>query len=83
MAYWPNKIQKYLKVTLQNNEAYQMSISLLIVDIQKLFSLNYHIHKGHAIYSDMSTAKIRDKIVLLVVQVYEKSPRFYCLGYQN
>ena len=37
MAHWPNKIQKYLKVTtLQNNEAYQLSISLLIVDIQKL-----------------------------------------------
>lgn len=36
MAYWPNKIQKYLKVTLQNNEAYQMSISLLI-DVRKLF----------------------------------------------
>ena len=36
MAYWPNTIQMYSKVTLQNNEAYQMSVSLLMVDTQKL-----------------------------------------------
>lgn len=36
MAYWPNKIHKYLKVKQENNEAYQMSMSLFMVNMQEL-----------------------------------------------
>lgn len=62
MAYWPNTIHKYLKVKQENNEAYQMSESVHGRHAGT-FSHSY-IHKGHAIYSDISIAKIRDKIVL-------------------
>lgn len=36
MAYGPNKIYKYLKVTLQNREADRGSMSLFMVNIQEL-----------------------------------------------
>lgn len=49
--------------TLGDNEVHQMPISLFMADIQT-FPRDYCIHKGHAICSDISVVKIRNKIVL-------------------
>lgn len=60
-----------------------MSISLLMVDIEKLSHTIIIFIKVMPYIQTSAQQKIRDKIVLQVVQVYEESPRFYCLGDQN
>lgn len=54
----------YLKVALQNKEAYQMSISLLMVDIEKLSHTIIIFIKVMPYIQTSAQQKIRDKIVL-------------------